>query len=89
MEATSYLHIVSLMQQKLHQPSLEQFVAIYAGASGFTVLSADLEINNLLIKNNGIELLQNSLLYYALSKEPQSFQFYFGNQKLIQLLQII
>lgn len=88
MEVPSYSYIISLLQQHLHQIPLEHLIAIYAGASGFSVLSADTEINNILIKKNGKELLRNSLLYYALCKEPQLFHFYYGNKELIKHLQL-
>ena len=88
MEASSYNYIVSLLQQSLNQLPLEHLIAIYSGASGFSVLSVDTEINNLLIKNNGKELLRNSLLYYALCKEPHLFHFYYGNKELIKQLQL-
>lgn len=88
LEASSYNHIVNLLQQHLHHKPLEQLIAIYAGASGFSILSADAEIDTLLIRNSGKELLQNSLLHYALCKEPQLFHFYYGNKELIKQFQL-
>ena len=82
-EVHNYSDIVSMLEEHLKQKQIKELIAIYSGAGGLSVLSADLQIHILLIRLGGKELLQDSLIYYALSKGPEFFSFHYGNKELV------
>ena len=83
-EAADFTQIIYLLKKHLQQKSLEQLIAIYSGAEGYSVLSADREVDALLRRQGAEQLHDNNLLYYALSKDPTIFTFYYGNKELVK-----
>ena len=87
-EAADFTQIIYLLKKHLQQKPLEQLIAIYSGAEGYSVLSADPEIDTLLKSQGAERLLENNLLYYALSKDPKIFTLYYGNKELVNHLHV-
>lgn len=80
--------IVNLLQGHFQGKPVHQCVAVYGGAGGYAVLSADAAVDALLRRQGAKELRNNSLLYYALAKEAETFRFYYGNKDLMKQLEL-
>ena len=65
---------------------LQQSISVYEGAGRFAILSNDDELDGILNKAGCKELSRESLMVRAIAREPEVFQFNYGNINLAELL---
>ncbi len=78
--------IVAEIENSRRKNVLQQSLTVYEGAGRFAILSGDEELDRILSKAGCKELSREKLMVKAIVREPEVFQFHYGNRHLAEML---
>ena len=81
-----YEQIVTAIEKSTRKNILRQSITVYNGIGRYAILSADNEINSILNKYGCMELTPDHMMIKAIAKEPDVFDFCYGNENLVSAL---